>query len=1137
LSPWPQVQRLQKALALESDIDFRAVETERTAFVRALSQSLSSDDGRDVLERSLAYRMGRLTHGQFYGFLNCLAARRGVTLARYPQLQAYVRYLEVSDGIDSRRLFGELESLKDAAASVRARSMEQKRLWAVLEDRRLLQRLADHAFGPSEWARYESRRREVLALGRRLADLGEKTSFILTPTLLASFEDFYRAALRRNDALVDRLLRRAQEAGAPSVALVTGGFHTPGLEERLARRGLSYAVVTPKVGNVSDAGTYLDAFARSYTPLEQMVLGERLMMNPPSVTSSAVRRGEGVFGGFRPQATLMERFFVLGWVSWGKAHGLVGDLSGFLKSLGFPTVSGRMRGESASLSFDGENTVDLSVGASGEKVGEVSFAVGASRRSPFSRMVRALVAPSSLRWGLAPLLTFLPFASSAAEWAVANGRAVLTPAPGDTVSGLLESVRVAFKAADPSAYASSEWSGPFWGRPLQHMFDLLSGRQLRAGETLTLPEGAIPRSVLENLTGAQAAVVVPDVSATPSVPVVDQVLSAADVPVIPSVPAVEPVLPSSPIDTPADLSSILDSWSVSEWATPVMDVLPLAGTAVVLGAALWLAHRAGRPGTGRFSGVSFKGVALILTGAGLYLAAPWILPFYRSLSTLLPSLGDARSAVTAVRSLLPEVAWPGWGGILDSIRGTFRGWSWPAIQLPSIDVSFPDVVGAIRSWNPSAAAMAPALVLATVAARVERLRASRETVTILELEAARKRGDGSLPKLLARRLLWDMGNLPSLIIQVVRGFIPEMVGGGIAWMALGHGLAAPPAVAALLSSLGGPVVVLGGAFLGGVFLRLAFYAAAQIHGFGHAALLAVTDPAPGFARFREAFGSYQKGLSPTTLLPGQKLFVPLVTPAEQAPFMSAPLYGGRIAAVAGPLANVGVLGALVVLMSEASLGGWEGVVFAMLALPQLMAAVSPSDWKYAIVGGGARLYCGVISQISGVWPRNWKPQDGLPSDWRTHAEAIHRTEPRGGQSAGVAFIALRNDQGRVELRIFARKVGKGFNKRALIGHLIDDAYRDVMEEMAREGFAPLFDVSHVRYGTSLAPPKARNAHPHTADQGREDGRLEREEEIFYIGEKGLNADNEEPWNVAEHNPVLRRKVMERGVVKIGRAHV
>jgi hypothetical protein len=279
---FPEVASLIKALDIEQSLDFKKVEAERMDLVQALSQRLDAAALQDLVRRSLAYRAGQVSYSQYHQDLTATAERHGLRLASFPAFDQYIRYMLLSEKIDRHRLFDEVEALKHTVVEALAAAPAQKDLMAGFDDLRLVRRLAQNELSPEEWKTYQSRRDRVLELPERGQVLGAQVPAgrpaVWLSKTLAPFEDFYAAAELRNQALVSHTLAKAKETGVREAALVAGGFHTPGLEKLLAEKGISYAVVTPKIGKIEKGSKYLDVFAANRTPLEKLLLGEKLYL-------------------------------------------------------------------------------------------------------------------------------------------------------------------------------------------------------------------------------------------------------------------------------------------------------------------------------------------------------------------------------------------------------------------------------------------------------------------------------------------------------------------------------------------------------------------------------------------------------------------------------------------------------------------------------------------------------------------------------------------------------------------------------------------------------------------------------------------------------------------------------------------
>jgi len=251
------------AYPLATSIDFSRVEAERRAVLGRITSTLTETEVRALMDAGLAFRAGRLGFADFYRDLERLCLRHRVPLDAYPAFRNYLRYVLLSDQIDATRLLAWLDTA-EARLSDSLSTGEPERALAR-EDRALglASRLVRFELTPAEWARWP---RELSHLPN-----GEAAR-------LESFESFYREADARTASLAASAM-----AGADRRAriLVIGGFHTPALIALLRKKGVPYAVASPRVTRADASPTaYLDVFTREKTPLEKIFAGEKLTINP-----------------------------------------------------------------------------------------------------------------------------------------------------------------------------------------------------------------------------------------------------------------------------------------------------------------------------------------------------------------------------------------------------------------------------------------------------------------------------------------------------------------------------------------------------------------------------------------------------------------------------------------------------------------------------------------------------------------------------------------------------------------------------------------------------------------------------------------------------------------------------------------
>jgi hypothetical protein len=262
--PGPEVTGFLRALTLERNLDYSLVDQERNQLMKTLSSQFNATQIQELLERGSAYQRGEIGFGDFYLHLREACRREGIDLALFPAMNAYTDYALAADRINVENLFQEIIRLEKSAYDRLARTTVEKRL--VSESRRLYLtgKLLDFTLTPEEWADY-------------------KHTPAAVPPSLKPCEDFYREAEARDIAMAGNLLKTMDRRGINTAVLVTGGFHSDGVEAILRARGAACVTVSPKITRLEGGpgSAYLTLFSREKTPLENIFEGEKLFVAGP----------------------------------------------------------------------------------------------------------------------------------------------------------------------------------------------------------------------------------------------------------------------------------------------------------------------------------------------------------------------------------------------------------------------------------------------------------------------------------------------------------------------------------------------------------------------------------------------------------------------------------------------------------------------------------------------------------------------------------------------------------------------------------------------------------------------------------------------------------------------------------------
>ncbi len=302
-----QIQNINlflQALNDEQSLDFKQVERERARIVKHLVHKISKNEQQNLIDHSVAYRMGHSTHAVFYSYFQDFCKDNGVSLKDHPAMRQYMSYVLLSDKIDAETLFHEMKKLEKQVYALLAKTPEEKNLVQASKRLYLTQKLIDFALTPEEWEEYKN----------QTIDHRPKTID------MSSFENFYKHAQARDQAMAAHLLKKFEIQNSnnkefrtrrvpissampswranfatersqfppqsPLAILVTGGFHAKGIEKQLTQSGATVINFVPKLTkvNTSEGSQYLSLFAREKTPLQKLLAGEKLFLSLKQAT-------------------------------------------------------------------------------------------------------------------------------------------------------------------------------------------------------------------------------------------------------------------------------------------------------------------------------------------------------------------------------------------------------------------------------------------------------------------------------------------------------------------------------------------------------------------------------------------------------------------------------------------------------------------------------------------------------------------------------------------------------------------------------------------------------------------------------------------------------------------------------------
>jgi DNA-binding phage protein len=87
---------------------------------------------------------------------------------------------------------------------------------------------------------------------------GKESLFEIDPKVFEPFKAFYNNAEARDEAFIANVLPLMKAKGEKSALLISGGFHTEGLIQRLKEKGISYVLIMPSIAKIPESSPYVE---------------------------------------------------------------------------------------------------------------------------------------------------------------------------------------------------------------------------------------------------------------------------------------------------------------------------------------------------------------------------------------------------------------------------------------------------------------------------------------------------------------------------------------------------------------------------------------------------------------------------------------------------------------------------------------------------------------------------------------------------------------------------------------------------------------------------------------------------------------------------------------------------------------
>lgn len=283
---FPLIEALLDAKKEERTFNFYKINKLAEELIEKIQSRLTTNDEKLYFEFiTTSQRRGEIKREKFYEYIQHKVKKLRIDLEPYSEFFRYLKYLDKLDEIKSRDFFDELENYVEATKNKFFETESDRILDKMYHHVKILEKMANLELVRDDFIYYTLNKSEFTEeffttfINRELEKIQEvrlaegetpetsaflTRSFLLKPQETAELDSlielpvkFYELACKRDDILYENMLKAMRAEGTEVSFLITGGFHTQGITERLEKDNISYIVVSPNITEPQKETPYL----------------------------------------------------------------------------------------------------------------------------------------------------------------------------------------------------------------------------------------------------------------------------------------------------------------------------------------------------------------------------------------------------------------------------------------------------------------------------------------------------------------------------------------------------------------------------------------------------------------------------------------------------------------------------------------------------------------------------------------------------------------------------------------------------------------------------------------------------------------------------------------------------------------
>lgn len=256
IANFASIRNFLKLVSLQNKINYEQAEDEMALLITDLKHQLDGKSFRTLQGHYLGLKSGSMSREEFYAILSGMVPPEKIDKKRFGNVFRYFKYVRLYRHVNVG-IFDEIEALENGLARKILSEKDQARLGELFDYLEIYEKIFRFSLTQKEADFFFENRGQFKASSFREYLEPFREQFHIETSLpsdlekldddLSRIEKFYLLALERDSVLIENAVKAMETSGMKICALITGGFHTPGIERSLRSRGFSYLVIQPSI--------------------------------------------------------------------------------------------------------------------------------------------------------------------------------------------------------------------------------------------------------------------------------------------------------------------------------------------------------------------------------------------------------------------------------------------------------------------------------------------------------------------------------------------------------------------------------------------------------------------------------------------------------------------------------------------------------------------------------------------------------------------------------------------------------------------------------------------------------------------------------------------------------------------------